>query len=349
MAWFRRVLIQDMAVLFTLNPHAPIFKFAPFNSTPFRQFAATSTAAIDAAEETARLAFQNLPQHLVASLHGALATQNLAFERERQTYQAQMSAMQGQMSQMQSLIELMAGSKRVKNSHDITDSFPAESTYLSNSSFTMPSPALSVPSDEPSDMLLNVFPPNPTLDASIAVDFSLHHMPGEMNSLFPSPAHTFHLPPTGPSASIPALKSPEERQAFYYQRYGSELFRKHAPEWVNGDWLPRYKYTSADSIWEYWTEWKDGVRGYMSVEELTTTWGAKWRRNIAGLKNENTRRMRVVNLILELSKKPRWNINLVNRFITDKYARQFRARAFSDYLKTAGNRAAVIAAAANFP
>lgn len=117
MAWFRRVLIQDMAVLFTLNPHAPIFKFAPFNSTPFRQFAATSTAAIDAAEETARLAFQNLPQHLVASLHGALATQNLAFECERQTYQAQMNSMQGQMSQMQSLIELMAGSKRVKKSH----------------------------------------------------------------------------------------------------------------------------------------------------------------------------------------------------------------------------------------
>jgi hypothetical protein len=87
----------------------------------------------------------------------------------------------------------------------------------------------------------------------------------------------------------------------------------------------------------------------MSVEELTTTWGAKWRRNNAGLKNENTRRMRVVNLILELSKKPRWNINLVNRFITDNYARQLRARAFSDYLKTAGNRAAVIAAAANFP
>jgi hypothetical protein len=59
--------------------------------------------------------------------------------------------------------------------------------------------------------------------------------------------------------------------------------------------------------------------------------------------------MRVVNLILELSKKPRWNINLVNRFITDEYARQFRARAFSDYLKTAGIQAAVIAAAANFP
>jgi hypothetical protein len=169
---------------------------------------------------------------------------------------------------------------------DITGSFPAESTHLSDSSFTMPSPALSVPSDESSDILLNVFPPNPTLDTSIAADFSLHHMPGEMNSLFPSPASTFHLPPTGLSASIPALKSPslspgspEERQAFYYQRYGAELFRKHAPEWVNGDWLPRYKYASADSIWEYWTEWKDGVGGYMSVEELTTTWGAKWRRN----------------------------------------------------------------------
>jgi hypothetical protein len=83
LAWFRRVLIQDMAVLFTQTPDAPIFKVAPFNSTLFREFAATSTAAIQAAEETARLAFQNLPEHLIASMRGALATQNLAFERER--------------------------------------------------------------------------------------------------------------------------------------------------------------------------------------------------------------------------------------------------------------------------
>ncbi|KAJ6565001.1 hypothetical protein DFH09DRAFT_1475607 [Mycena vulgaris] len=118
MTWLRRVLIQDVAVLFSKDPLALIFKFAPFNALSFRNFAAISTAAIhlNSAEE-ARLAFQNLPQHLVASMQGALATQNLAFERERQNYQVQMDVMHSKMGQMQSLLELVAGSKRTKMSH----------------------------------------------------------------------------------------------------------------------------------------------------------------------------------------------------------------------------------------
>lgn len=117
MLWFRRILIQDLAVIFTQNPHAAIFNFPPFNSSAFRKFAATSTAAIDAALEEARLAFQNLPQHLIASMEGALATQNLAFERERHAYQAQMRAMESQMGEMRSLLEVLAGAKRVKKTH----------------------------------------------------------------------------------------------------------------------------------------------------------------------------------------------------------------------------------------
>jgi hypothetical protein len=77
---FRRILIQDMAVLYTQTPDAPIFKTAPFNLITFCEFAATSTAAIHLAEEAAQLAFQNLPEHLVESMRGALATQNLGFE-----------------------------------------------------------------------------------------------------------------------------------------------------------------------------------------------------------------------------------------------------------------------------
>ncbi|KAJ7213565.1 hypothetical protein GGX14DRAFT_393054 [Mycena pura] len=117
MLWFRRILIQDLAVIFTQNPHAAIFNLPPFNSSAFRNFAATSTAAIDAALEEARLAFQNLPQHLIASMQGALATQNLAFERERHAHQAQMQAMESQMGEMRSLLEVMAGAKRAKKAH----------------------------------------------------------------------------------------------------------------------------------------------------------------------------------------------------------------------------------------
>jgi hypothetical protein len=115
--WFRRVLIQDMAVLYTQTPDAPIFKTAPFNSITFREFAATSTSAIHLAEEAARLAFQNLPEHLVASMRGALATQNLGFERERHGYKTQMEAMQTQLNEMGNLLRVVAGSKRIKKAH----------------------------------------------------------------------------------------------------------------------------------------------------------------------------------------------------------------------------------------
>lgn len=119
MGWFRRVLIQDMAVLFTQNPHTAIFKVAPFKSQTFHDFAAASVAVIHAAEEVARLTFKNLLQHLVASMQGALATQNLAFERERQGYQGQMQAMLSQMGEMQTLLEIVAGSKRSKRSKNV--------------------------------------------------------------------------------------------------------------------------------------------------------------------------------------------------------------------------------------
>ncbi|KAK7027698.1 hypothetical protein R3P38DRAFT_3190769 [Favolaschia claudopus] len=350
MLWFRRILVQDLAVIFTQNPHALIFKYAPFNSPSFRNFAASSTAAIDAAEETARLAFQNLPQHLVASLQGALATQNLAFERERQNYHNEMASMRNELGQMKTLLELVAGTKRVKRVHGnltegLSDGFSELTVITDNSAPKYPTP----PSFDTADMPFDMFPPDPALDAFIAASFTHPNMPMPATSPQAAVLHTpvLPLPSTTPQLSTLTPGSPEERQQFYFQRYGADRFRKHSPEWVDGDWLPRYKYSSADGIWEYWVEWKEGVDGFISVEELTTTWGAKWRRNTPALKNENTRRMRVVNLILELCQKPRWNVSLVQRFITDRYARQFRARAFSDYLKN--NRDVVIAAAANYP
>ncbi|KAK7000831.1 hypothetical protein R3P38DRAFT_3218014 [Favolaschia claudopus] len=352
--WFRRVLAQDLAIIFTQNPHAPIFKFAPFNSPSFREFAGTSAALIDAAEEAARLAFQNLPQHLVASLQGALATHNLAFERERQNYRTEMASMQDKLGEMKTLLDLVAGTKRVKRAHTnltegLSDGFSELAVTTDNSAPTYSTP----PPLDTSDMPFEMFPPDPALDAFIAASFTHPNVPmpatSPPTSTQPAVLHTpvFPLPSSTPQPSSFTPGSPEDHQQFYFHRYGADRFRKHSPEWVDGNWLPRYRYSSADGIWDYWLEWKEGVDGFISVEELTTVWGAKWRRNNPGLKNENTRRMRVVNLILELSRKPRWDIALVQRFITERYARQYRARAFTDYLKN--NRDAVITAASNYP
>jgi hypothetical protein len=57
--------------------------------------------------------------------------------------------------------------------------------------------------------------------------------------------------------------------------------------------------------------------------------------------------MRVINLILELSKKPNWSVKLVQCFVTEKYTSYFHARAFANFLGK--SRAAVITAANSYP
>jgi hypothetical protein len=112
-----------MAVLYKQNPLASIFTYAPFDSQCFRTFAEESSAAIHAAEEAARLAFKNLLQHLIASMQGILATQNLAFECKRQQYQVEMRGMQTQLGDMKALLQVIAGSKRTKTQGTFKDYF----------------------------------------------------------------------------------------------------------------------------------------------------------------------------------------------------------------------------------
>ncbi|KAJ7849462.1 hypothetical protein B0H13DRAFT_2361214 [Mycena leptocephala] len=317
---------------------ALIYTFAPFDSTVFREFATNSTAAINAAEETARLAFENLPQHMA--------------------YQAQMESMQNQMGEMKTLLELVAGSKRQRRTHGgVDDPVRRISQNLSGVSILPFAPHLvATPSFGPNDDPLVNFPPNPSLDASIAASFMfsptypfprfwllLHRLHRCLHSIqlhfllrLQSNNSQFLPPALRPNASSIIFNAMVPNASVNMRRNGRD-----------GDWLPHYKYVSAAAIWEYWTEWKEGMNGYISVEELNATWGGKWHRNNGGQKNEHTRRMQVINLILDLTKKPRWDIHLAQRFISDKYARQFRAPSFSDYLK--GNLDVVLASAASYP
>jgi hypothetical protein len=57
--------------------------------------------------------------------------------------------------------------------------------------------------------------------------------------------------------------------------------------------------------------------------------------------------MKVVNLVMELSKKPQWGVNLALRFIVDKYEAIYKPRAFCDYLTR--NRVQVMNVANLYP
>jgi hypothetical protein len=70
LTWFRRVILQDAAVLAPLYPAAPIFQVAPFNNPVFRSFAHHSHEIIAKAEESARLALEDLPDKYAHTFRG---------------------------------------------------------------------------------------------------------------------------------------------------------------------------------------------------------------------------------------------------------------------------------------
>ena len=50
-----------------------MFRYPPFNTPTFRNFAATSLSVVDRVEEEVRHALKNLPEHVAATFRG-LAT-----------------------------------------------------------------------------------------------------------------------------------------------------------------------------------------------------------------------------------------------------------------------------------
>jgi hypothetical protein len=90
--WFRRILLQDAAVLSTQHPKAPFLQYAPFNTVEFHQFAAVSTAVISRAEDSARLALEHLPDKYAQTFRGLV--QGITLEQQKaQAHDVAQSAM----------------------------------------------------------------------------------------------------------------------------------------------------------------------------------------------------------------------------------------------------------------
>ena len=120
MLWFRVVILQDAAVLYSRYPHLSIFAYKPFNSQAFHNFAASSTAAIAHAESKARLAYENMPEHLIASLRGTYADLRLEQRKEQEKNSRLLESLNQRYSELEGLIkqilEVTSTSRRGKNS-----------------------------------------------------------------------------------------------------------------------------------------------------------------------------------------------------------------------------------------
>jgi hypothetical protein len=110
--WFRRVLIQDAAVLSTSHRELPIFSFAPFNTPVFHVFAESSTAIMAQAEEDARLALHNLPENIAHSFRGMIAGVTLEQQRVYSAQNREIARLSESVNRMVGIVEMERGSKK---------------------------------------------------------------------------------------------------------------------------------------------------------------------------------------------------------------------------------------------
>ena len=85
-------------------------------------------------------------------------------------------------------------------------------------------------------------------------------------------------------------------------------------------------------------EWRMGLNGFLSTQELKEGWGAKWRRNISVLKTKNGWCKKVVMLINELSQRQGWSVVLALHFLQDQYGASYKSPCeFCEFLQAKSN------------
>lgn len=77
---FRRILLQDSAILFVQYPEWSMWNYTPFNLPLFREFSHTSTEIIHAAEEESRANLASIPHNVAESFRGTATTVHLKQE-----------------------------------------------------------------------------------------------------------------------------------------------------------------------------------------------------------------------------------------------------------------------------
>jgi Centromere DNA-binding protein complex CBF3 subunit, domain 2 len=106
--WLRLVLVQDCALLYARYPDCPIFRFAPFTFSSFKTFSANAAALVAAAEEKARLAFHNLPDHMAQSMRGYATDLQM---KQEQNHAKLSQELQELRTYLEPLLSASAGSK----------------------------------------------------------------------------------------------------------------------------------------------------------------------------------------------------------------------------------------------
>ncbi len=83
LAWFRTIILQDAAVLFSKYPKCALWTFAPFNTCEFQDFAKSSISILARAEEEARRKLERLPETVATSMRGVVEAMEIRQNQDR--------------------------------------------------------------------------------------------------------------------------------------------------------------------------------------------------------------------------------------------------------------------------
>src|SRR6266446_4247241 len=113
LVWFRGIILQDSAVLFSRYPKCALWTYAPFNTPEFKAFTQSSTTILQQAEEEARRKLEQLPETVAASMRGVVEAMEVRQNKDRCNINMKLDY-------VQSLLLSQVGSKsRVKRSQNI--------------------------------------------------------------------------------------------------------------------------------------------------------------------------------------------------------------------------------------
>lgn len=165
LVWFRILLLQDCALLYMQNPQSPLFTYPPFNSTVFREFAASSVDRIADVEARGRLAVKNLPQNLVRGFQGAVSSLTMAQRAGHDEMRSRVLGLEAQLRAMaQHITDLGGMPGRQRKSRETREPgqlfhFRAQfnSQRRSHSSFASASPPLFISSPRCRNHTPNLF------------------------------------------------------------------------------------------------------------------------------------------------------------------------------------------------
>lgn len=112
----------------------------------------------------------------------------------------------------------------------------------------------------------------------------------------PSPFHQIGVPP----APTVRMSSEDVARSEAISKFGDKYYKTQF-KWDGTALIPQYCFAqNVKTVFEIVTEWRRGIDGSFSIEELNNTWSAAWRRNRDSVKTEYRRRKAIVDAVLSI-------------------------------------------------